>query len=61
MKLVDYLRKKRIKNIEFANLLNINKGHLSLIVNKKIIPRKPLIQKIMELTNNKVTLKDFYE
>lgn len=61
MKLIEFLKKKKIKNMEFAKMLNIGNGHMSLIANGKIIPRKPLIQKIMELTNNKVTLKDFYE
>lgn len=60
MKLCVWIYKNKKTMTDFAKELNISKGHLSLLMNGKIIPRKNLMNKIYELTNKNVKPEDFY-
>lgn len=60
MKLKEWIIKRNLKFSNIAKILNISKGHFSLICNNKVMPRKKLINAIISYTNNEVTLKDFY-
>ena len=55
MDLREYLFKKRITQVEFANRLEVSRGHLSQILNGTKHPSRKLAKKIEEETEGKVT------
>ena len=61
MKIKQYLKTKRISLTEASQILGTSKGHLSLIVNEKVLPKKDLVIKIAKFTKKKVQPNDFYD
>jgi predicted XRE-type DNA-binding protein len=60
MKLKEWILKQDFKASDLAKILKISKGHMSLIVNEKILPKKELLETIVLLTNKQVQPNDFY-
>ena len=60
MKLKEYLRKNKIKQISFATKMGISKAHLSMIVNSKRVPSSPNVYKIKCETGGLVCIEDYF-
>ncbi len=61
MKIKQYLKLKGISLAEASKILGTSKGHLSLIINEKILPKKDFLIKIVNFTKKKVQPNDFYD
>lgn len=60
MKLAEYLEKNNITQAEMANLLGISQQAIDKYINKGTVPRKLVMNRLVELTGNKVKAQDFY-
>jgi transcriptional regulator with XRE-family HTH domain len=58
MKLKEFLRKKKIKQVSFCREIGLSKMTLYNLFNYKSIPRKTTVKKIMTFTQGKVTYND---
>ncbi len=59
MKLIDYLKREKIRPVEFARQIGMSEGTISLLCHGKIWPKKGTAQKIVEATGGEVTPTDF--
>ncbi len=59
MKLADYLSTHRITHAEFAATIGATQAAVSRYANGKRMPRQPLLRKIMQATQGRVTANDF--
>lgn len=58
MKLKTYLESRKFTITEFAKLIGVTPCAVSNYICKKRTPRAHIVQKIIEVTNGKVTLVD---
>lgn len=59
MKLKQYRKDKKITLANFATQSGVSAAHICMIESGKRKPSIELLKKIIELTKNKVNLKDF--
>ena len=59
MKLADYLSTHRITHAEFAAKIGATQAAVSRYANGKRMPRQPLLWKIVQATQGRVTANDF--
>ncbi|WP_139413284.1 helix-turn-helix domain-containing protein [Bartonella mastomydis] len=60
-KLKLYLSKNNITYAEFAILVGVTQASVARYVNKKRFPHPKIIQKIAEVTDNYISLSDWYQ
>lgn len=61
MRLIDYLRAKRMKQNDLAFTLGLSEAHISMILSGKRWPSRKVARRIVELTEGKVGLEDLME
>ncbi len=61
MKLKAYLKKKGMKPLDFARVINVSEMSIYRWMNGTNIPQTKTIESIDRATNGKVKPKDFYE
>ncbi len=61
MKLIDYMKKEKVKPIKFASDLGISLATYYNWINGTVRPSLDHLLQIKKYTNNKVLLEDFYE
>lgn len=61
MKLNDFLKNKKMKVSEFANLIKVPQPMISKWKNGNSLPNKENMKKIIKITENEVQPNDFYE
>ena len=61
LKLAEYMRKKGITQAEMASLLGVSQQAVDKYVNCGVVPRKAVMERIVESTHNKVRPQDFKE
>ena len=61
MRLLDYLKAKKLNKLKFSKILQISPIHMSNICNGKRNPSSKLMKRIEELTNGQVTMQDLYD
>lgn len=60
MKLGEWLTSKGKTNADFATMLGVDESSVSRYVNGRM-PRKPILVRIMSITENQVTANDFVD
>ena len=60
MKLTDYLHLKRLSQKEFAASVGVSSSAICYYLQKKRVPTKKIMQKIIDLTDGKVSPNDFF-
>lgn len=58
MILKDYLKNQKMKQKDFAKLINVSSATICLLVNRKVEPSLSLATKITEITNNQVSYQE---
>ncbi len=56
-----YLFKNQIKQIDFAEKIGLSPAYFSKILKYKNFPSRKTALKILELTNNEITMNDIYK
>jgi hypothetical protein len=59
-KLARYLKETKVKPINFADIIGVDRSTISRILSGARIPRRETIQKIEAVTNGAVTPSDFF-
>lgn len=61
MRLSDYLEKNRLTQTAFAELIGADQGQIARYVSGERLPRRDLMQKIIDATDGAVTPNDFFQ
>lgn len=61
MRLSDYLEKNRLTQTEFAKLIDADQGQIARYISGDRLPRRDVMQKIIDATAGAVTPNDFFD
>lgn len=61
MTLADFLKKKNIRQADFADRIGKSAPYVSMICRGQIWPSRDVIHRIVEVTGGKVTANDFMQ
>lgn len=61
MRLGDYLERHRLTQTEFAKVIGADQGQIARYVSGERLPRRDVMQRIIDATHGEVTANDFFK